>query len=182
MELPNGKTCADCVHSERCIAMFGATEDKTNCGWFPRRFCHVPRGLGGGDVLTKGMDFDHTFGFESGTHEGVRTFRIEVRANTTREAVKLLKRGEEMMIAELPQELELNTRLMNSISYRLCCHPEHTLEPLGMLRKGLPLLTCAELAASKNIGRKSMAQIVAWCWANGVTLKCRCPQLVCRSA
>lgn len=38
MVLPDGKTCADCVHVRRCVAMFGATETDRWCQFFPRRF------------------------------------------------------------------------------------------------------------------------------------------------
>jgi hypothetical protein len=38
MTLPNGKTCGDCRHADRCIAMFGAEPSHTSCGFFPRRF------------------------------------------------------------------------------------------------------------------------------------------------
>ena len=41
MDLPDGKTCGDCVHIARCKAMFGHTETDTTCDWFPRRF-HLP--------------------------------------------------------------------------------------------------------------------------------------------
>lgn len=42
MQLPDGKTCADCTRAERCIEMFGAAPEKTSCGWEPIRFqeCH----------------------------------------------------------------------------------------------------------------------------------------------
>lgn len=45
MDLPDGKTCADCLHAERCIEMFGATPDKTKCGWEPIRFKETPCSL-----------------------------------------------------------------------------------------------------------------------------------------
>lgn len=38
MQLPEGKTCGDCVHIHRCKAMFGHVETDTSCDWFPRRF------------------------------------------------------------------------------------------------------------------------------------------------
>lgn len=38
MELPTGKTCGDCVHTRRCVLMFGHTPSDTYCDWFPRRF------------------------------------------------------------------------------------------------------------------------------------------------
>ena len=38
MDLPDGKTCGDCVHIKRCKAIFGHTETDTVCDWFPRKF------------------------------------------------------------------------------------------------------------------------------------------------
>ncbi len=38
MNLPDGKTCGDCVNGSRCIAIFGHTESDTYCDFFPRRF------------------------------------------------------------------------------------------------------------------------------------------------
>lgn len=38
MELPQGKTCGDCVHCHRCCAMFGHTPEDTTCDWSPSRF------------------------------------------------------------------------------------------------------------------------------------------------
>lgn len=38
MYLPDGKTCADCVHVERCTLMFGAKPENTSCGFEPIRF------------------------------------------------------------------------------------------------------------------------------------------------
>lgn len=42
MDLPDGKTCANCAHAERCIEMFGAAPEKTSCGWEPIRFKECP--------------------------------------------------------------------------------------------------------------------------------------------
>ena len=44
MELPEGKTCGDCVHIGRCIA-FGFTRERerTYCDFFPRRFHEAPQ-------------------------------------------------------------------------------------------------------------------------------------------
>lgn len=39
MYLPDGKTCADCKHSERCTTIFGAKLENTSCGFEPIRFC-----------------------------------------------------------------------------------------------------------------------------------------------
>jgi len=41
MNLPDGKTCGDCVHIKRCKSIFGHTETDTVCDWFPRRFQEV---------------------------------------------------------------------------------------------------------------------------------------------
>lgn len=38
MDLPEGKTCGDCVYVKRCVSMFGHTITDTYCDWFPRRF------------------------------------------------------------------------------------------------------------------------------------------------
>ena len=38
MKLPEGKTCNDCSHVERCISMFGAKRENTSCGFEPIRF------------------------------------------------------------------------------------------------------------------------------------------------
>jgi hypothetical protein len=38
MALPSGKTCGDCAHLNRCVAIFGHTATDTYCDWFPRRF------------------------------------------------------------------------------------------------------------------------------------------------
>ena len=38
MELPNGMTCAACVHLRRCAAVFGAKPENTHCDFYPIRF------------------------------------------------------------------------------------------------------------------------------------------------
>lgn len=38
MDLPDGLTCGDCFHEERCCAIFGHVPEDTYCDWFPRRF------------------------------------------------------------------------------------------------------------------------------------------------
>jgi hypothetical protein len=38
MQLPEGKTCGDCVNEKRCVAMFGHSPSDTYCDFFPRRF------------------------------------------------------------------------------------------------------------------------------------------------
>ncbi len=38
MDLPEGKTCADCVHVEKCVTMFGAKAENKYCGFEPIRF------------------------------------------------------------------------------------------------------------------------------------------------
>ncbi len=42
MQLPEGKTCGNCRHELRCVAMFGHTSTDTYCDWFPRRFVEKP--------------------------------------------------------------------------------------------------------------------------------------------
>jgi hypothetical protein len=38
MRLPAGKTCGDCVHVRRCVAMFGHVPADTSCDFYPSRF------------------------------------------------------------------------------------------------------------------------------------------------
>ena len=38
MSLPVGKTCGDCVHCERCVALFGHQPRNEVCDWAPSRF------------------------------------------------------------------------------------------------------------------------------------------------
>jgi hypothetical protein len=38
MDLPEGKTCADCAHCRRCTAMFGHIPQDEVCDWYPSRF------------------------------------------------------------------------------------------------------------------------------------------------
>ena len=38
MALPEGCTCAVCVHINRCAAMFGAKPENTHCDFLPVRF------------------------------------------------------------------------------------------------------------------------------------------------
>lgn len=38
MQLPDGKTCGDCAHVRRCVAIFGHKPEDTYCDFFPRRF------------------------------------------------------------------------------------------------------------------------------------------------
>ena len=38
MELPPGKTCADCAHCRRCCAIFGQIPQDEVCDWSPSRF------------------------------------------------------------------------------------------------------------------------------------------------
>jgi len=35
MSLPQGKTCADCNHFNRCSSMFGTWADRTECDFYP---------------------------------------------------------------------------------------------------------------------------------------------------
>lgn len=34
----SGKTCGDCVHAERCVAMYGKRREDISCDFFPRKF------------------------------------------------------------------------------------------------------------------------------------------------
>ncbi len=38
MRLPEGKTCGDCVHTSRCVALFGHTGVDTSCDFHPSRY------------------------------------------------------------------------------------------------------------------------------------------------
>nr|WP_256836304.1 hypothetical protein [Pseudomonas oleovorans] len=38
MDLPAGKTCADCAHCRRCTTMFGHIPADESCDWSPSRF------------------------------------------------------------------------------------------------------------------------------------------------
>lgn len=38
MDLPEGKTCGDCVHCNRCTLMFGHKPEDESCDWSPSRF------------------------------------------------------------------------------------------------------------------------------------------------
>lgn len=38
MNLPEGKTCGDCVHCRRCTIMFGHIPANEVCDWAPSRF------------------------------------------------------------------------------------------------------------------------------------------------
>lgn len=38
MTLPEGKTCGDCIHLQRCQGLFGCPPDRKTCDFFPRRF------------------------------------------------------------------------------------------------------------------------------------------------
>ncbi len=38
MNLPQGKTCGDCVHIPRCNAIYGHMASDERCDWYPSRF------------------------------------------------------------------------------------------------------------------------------------------------
>ena len=39
MKLPEGKTCGDCVHMDRCVRVLGCTKpERTSCDFFPNKF------------------------------------------------------------------------------------------------------------------------------------------------
>ena len=38
MRLPAEKTCGDCVHTRRCVALFGHTATDTVCDFYPSRY------------------------------------------------------------------------------------------------------------------------------------------------
>lgn len=41
MELPEGKTCADCAHCKRCCAIYGHIPADEVCDWYPSRYLPV---------------------------------------------------------------------------------------------------------------------------------------------
>jgi len=42
MALPEGKTCADCVHFKRtCVWLISYTGRETSCDWYPIRFVPI---------------------------------------------------------------------------------------------------------------------------------------------
>ncbi|PKH21435.1 hypothetical protein CIG19_16685 [Enterobacterales bacterium CwR94] len=50
MNLPTGKTCADCVHCRRCTTMFGHIPTDEVCDWSPSRFFDSNRRVDGGEA------------------------------------------------------------------------------------------------------------------------------------
>ncbi len=38
MELPEGKTCSNCVHVTRCTSIFGQSAEDESCQFFPIRY------------------------------------------------------------------------------------------------------------------------------------------------
>jgi hypothetical protein len=38
MNLPQDKTCGDCVHIRRCNAIFGHMASDEQCDWYPSKF------------------------------------------------------------------------------------------------------------------------------------------------
>lgn len=38
MNLPAGKTCADCAHCRRCCSIYGHIPADEVCDWYPSRF------------------------------------------------------------------------------------------------------------------------------------------------
>ena len=53
MRLPAGKTCGDCIHTRRCVALFGHTEADTACDFYPSRY--APRTSSGGGVMVTAL-------------------------------------------------------------------------------------------------------------------------------
>lgn len=47
--LPEGKTCADCRHLDRCVAMFAGFPEATACDWQPSRFSPKPVAIEAGE-------------------------------------------------------------------------------------------------------------------------------------
>lgn len=44
MDLPEGRTCGDCVHCARCCSIFGHIPQDQVCDWSPSRFREVEHG------------------------------------------------------------------------------------------------------------------------------------------
>ncbi len=42
MDLPEGKTCGDCLHIRRCQSIFGHIPEDEVCDWFPSRYAERP--------------------------------------------------------------------------------------------------------------------------------------------
>lgn len=38
MNLPEGKTCADCMHIKKCVLLFHGNPENRSCGFEPIRF------------------------------------------------------------------------------------------------------------------------------------------------
>ena len=38
MDLPEGKTCGDCMHMRRCMLIYGRIKADESCDWYPVRF------------------------------------------------------------------------------------------------------------------------------------------------
>ena len=38
MQLPTGKTCADCIHAKFCISIGCTKPENTSCDFYPNRF------------------------------------------------------------------------------------------------------------------------------------------------
>lgn len=38
MQLPEGKTCADCTYCRKCVSIWGAKETNVRCDFNPSRF------------------------------------------------------------------------------------------------------------------------------------------------
>jgi len=44
MDLPDNKTCGDCVQVYRCSTIFGVSKTDTECDFYPIRFQQKPKG------------------------------------------------------------------------------------------------------------------------------------------
>lgn len=44
MDLPENKTCGDCVHAKRCCLIFGHFVEDESCDWSPSRFREAKKG------------------------------------------------------------------------------------------------------------------------------------------
>jgi len=43
MILPEGKTCADCYHCNRCTKIFGVNSENIECDFSPSRFVELDK-------------------------------------------------------------------------------------------------------------------------------------------
>mgnify|MGYP000211005481 CR=1 FL=1 len=50
MNLPDGKTCADCRHCQHCCDIYGRIPEDQVCDWHPSRFTPISAAVQPGDT------------------------------------------------------------------------------------------------------------------------------------